>query len=197
MRIMGGIIEVLQARIAEDEAAVRQAAARQLEISAYATHEHAPGAWPPSTVSTPTTRKAGQSMSDRAAMPDRRHVRANQDGRMPDRFRTGALGEQHVAGFGRIMAAIGLRTVGHQASGGPGARDVCMREGTSMDKEIRDPAEQDPDDSSSPANGNTVPKSNDGVWTTWTPDKSNFEPEEDTPAQAGESENAGDSDEQA
>lgn len=38
---MTGIIEILQARIAEDEAAVRQ-----LEISAYATHEHAPDAGP-------------------------------------------------------------------------------------------------------------------------------------------------------
>jgi hypothetical protein len=66
-----------------------------------------------------------------------------------------------------------------------------------MDVENTDPAGQDPDDSDSPGNGRTVPKSKDGVWTTWTSEKSNFEPEEDAPAQAGETENAGNPDEDA
>lgn len=66
-----------------------------------------------------------------------------------------------------------------------------------MDTENTDPARQDPGDSDSPGNGRTIPKSNDGVWSTWTSDKSSFEPEEDTPAQAGGTENAGDPDDEA
>jgi hypothetical protein len=61
-----------------------------------------------------------------------------------------------------------------------------------MDTENTDPAGQDPGASDSPGNGRTIPKSNDGIRTTWTSEKSNFEPEEDAPAQAGETENAGD-----
>jgi hypothetical protein len=64
---------------------------------------------------------------------------------------------------------------------------IGLREGTSMEKDKDQdkaaPAEQDPDNSSSPGNGATIPKSRDGVWATSTPGKSTFEPEEDVPAQ--------------
>jgi hypothetical protein len=57
-----------------------------------------------------------------------------------------------------------------------------------MDKDQAAPAEPDPDNSSSPGSGSTIPKSKDGVWITSTPGGSSFEPEEDAPAQdTGES----------
>ncbi|MDQ0819596.1 hypothetical protein QFZ79_001887 [Arthrobacter sp. V4I6] len=51
-----------------------------------------------------------------------------------------------------------------------------------MDKDPTAPAEQDPDNSSSPGSGSTIPKSKDGVWITSTPGGSSFEPEEDVAA---------------
>jgi hypothetical protein len=66
-----------------------------------------------------------------------------------------------------------------------------------MDKENTDPAGHDAGGSDSPGNGTTIPKSSDGVWTTWTSEKSSFEPEEDAPAQGGETGNAGDPEEGA
>jgi hypothetical protein len=52
-----------------------------------------------------------------------------------------------------------------------------------MDQNPAASAEQDPDKASSPGSGSTIPKSKDGVWVTSTPGGSNFEPEEDVPAQ--------------
>ena len=76
---------------------------------------------------------------------------------------------------------------------------IGLREGTSMDKDKDKaaPAEQDPNNSSSPGNGTTIPKSRDGVWATSTPGKSTFEPEEDVPAQDGGAESTGGSEDKA
>jgi hypothetical protein len=54
----------------------------------------------------------------------------------------------------------------------------------SMDNDNAAPAEQDPNNSGSAGPGSTIPKSADGVSITSTPDGSNFEPEEDAPADA-------------
>jgi hypothetical protein len=62
-----------------------------------------------------------------------------------------------------------------------------------MDQDPAAPAEQDPEKTSSPGSGRTIPKSKDGVWITSTPDGSSFEPEEDVPARDG-GEDAGASD---
>lgn len=55
-----------------------------------------------------------------------------------------------------------------------------------MDRDGAAPAEQNPDNSGSPGDGSTIPKSTDGVRATTTPGKSNFEPEEDVPAEDSE-----------
>lgn len=68
---------------------------------------------------------------------------------------------------------------------------IGPREGTPMDKDRAAPAEQDPDESGSPGNGSTIPKSKDGVGATTTPEKSNFEPEEDDPAEDSEAKYTG------
>jgi hypothetical protein len=62
-----------------------------------------------------------------------------------------------------------------------------------MDQNPAASAEQDPDETGSPESGSTIPKSKDGVWVTSTPGGSNFEPEEDVPAQDTE-EDTGSSD---
>ena len=62
-----------------------------------------------------------------------------------------------------------------------------------MDQDPAAPAEPDPEKTSSPGSGSTIPKSKDGVWITSTPGGSSFEPEEDAPAGDG-GENTGASD---